>query len=636
MNDSPKVIGGFWHRLMELNRRATIPAVYRQLKKTGRIDAMRLDWKPGRPKEPHIFWDSDVAKWIEAAAYTLRDRPDAGLERRIDRIVRLMKRAQLPDGYLNSHFIAVEPDRRWTNLRDNHELYCAGHLIEAAVALNRATGNTEFLDIVRRYADHIGRIFGRGRGQKRGYPGHEEIELALIRLYRATGEKLYLDLARYFVEERGRRPHYFDLEARARGEDPRKFWARTYAYCQAHRPIREQTEVVGHAVRAMYLYSGMTDVAFETGDRTLFAACRRLWRHLVERRMHITGGIGPTHENEGFTSDYDLPNEGAYLETCAAVGLVFWASRMLRVELNGEYGDVMERALCNGALSGLSADGEKFFYGNPLAVQPGFDGNGHYVGSGYHYRRSEWLWCACCPPNISRLIGQIPDLLYTCGPDWIAAHLFADCESCFDVRGTRVVVRQESGYPWDGRVTFRVLPDEEKSWAFFVRMPGWCRKPLLRLNGREQPLENICRSGYARVARRWAAGDTLQVEFPMPVEMVEAHPSARHDCGRVAIQRGPVVYCFEEVDNGRNLNDLVLPRDPDFRVVRNGKGILKGVPLIRARAMRRDISEWGGRLYKPADTPFVECAVTAVPYFLWANRKPGGMAVWVLRNSALP
>src|SRR5256714_765313 len=314
----------FWSGRLRANREQTLPHLYRFCKETGRIDTFRLDWKPGREPVPHVFWDSDVAKWLEAACYSLATHPDAWLSQRVDEVVALILAAQQPDGYLNTHFTAVEPEKRWTNLRDRHELYCAGHLMEAAVAHFQATGKRTLLDALSRYADYIDSVFGPEPGKKRGYPGHEEIELALVKLYRATGERRYLRLSQYFIEERGRQPHYYDAEAHLRGEDPAAFWAGTYEYNQSHLPVREQQEVTGHAVRAMYLYSTMTDLAREFHDASLLATCKRLWSHLCSTHLYLTGGIGSSPSNEGFTTDYDLPNESAYAETCAAIGLVFW------------------------------------------------------------------------------------------------------------------------------------------------------------------------------------------------------------------------------------------------------------------------------------------------------------------------
>src|SRR5512136_2068131 len=401
----------FWAPRLRTNRERTIPLEYEQCRSTGRLDAFRLNWKPGMEPVPHIFWDSDVAKWIEAASYTLAAHPDPRLQAQLDEIISLIASAQNSDGYLNTHFTVVEPGKRWTNLRDRHELYCAGHLIEAAVAHFQATGKRTLLDVLCRYADHIDQTFGPRPGQKRGYPGHEEIELALVKLYHVTGERRYLDLSLYFVDERGRQPHYYDLEAVARGDDPASYWAKTYAYMQAHVPVREQHQVVGHAVRAMYLYSALADLAGETGDRSLLETCEELWLHLCTRNLYITGGIGPSPANEGFTADYDLPNESAYAETCASIGLVFWNHRLLQLECAGRYADMMERALYNGVLSGVSLDGEKFFYENPLASQ------------GNHHRQA-WFDCACCPPNLARLLASLGQYVYAQNDTELAVHLY--------------------------------------------------------------------------------------------------------------------------------------------------------------------------------------------------------------------
>ena len=361
---------GFWHARRETNCTATLPAIYHQSRKTGCFDAWKLDWKPGQPNKPHYFWDSDAAKWIEAVAYSLATHPDPTIEHQVDEVVDLIAQAQQPDGYLNIVFTAILPEQRWRNVRERHELYCAGHLIEASVAYYQATGKRKLLDVLCRYADHIDAVFGPGEDQKRGYPGHQEIELALVKLYHATGEERYLNLAKFFIDERGQQPHFYDLEMRERGESWEDYWAQTYRYTQSHLPVREQTEPVGHAVRACYMYAGMADVALETNDESLTKALRILWDRLTERQMYITGGIGPSPVNEGFTFDYDLPNEIAYAETCASIALVFWAHRMFHLDGESRYIDVMEQALYNGVLSGVAFDGQSFFYANPLETSP--------------------------------------------------------------------------------------------------------------------------------------------------------------------------------------------------------------------------------------------------------------------------
>ncbi len=351
----------FWTPHLEVNREQTLPLIYQISQETGRIDNFRLNWKPGMEPVPHIFWDSDVAKWLEAASYSLGTHHNPELEAKVDEVISLLVAAQQPDGYLNTYFTAVEPKKRWTNLRDWHELYCAGHLIEAAVAHFQATGKRVLLDALCRYADYIDSVFGTEPGKKRGYPGHEEIELALVKLSRVTGEKRYLQLSQYFVNERGwrvRQPHYFDIEARLRGEDPADFHHKTHEYSQSHMPVRGQDQVVGHAVRAMYLYSAMADLAHELHDQSLFDADQRLWEHLCTTRLYITGGLGSSRHNEGFTDDYDLPNETAYAETCAAIGFVLWNHRMLQLDCNARYADMLECALYNGVLSGVSLDGQ--------------------------------------------------------------------------------------------------------------------------------------------------------------------------------------------------------------------------------------------------------------------------------------
>ncbi|RWF39256.1 MAG: glycoside hydrolase family 127 protein, partial [Mesorhizobium sp.] len=376
-----------------------------------------------------MFWDSDLGKTIETSAYSLYRRKNPELEKKIDAVIDMYGRLQQEDGYLSSWYQRIQPGKRWTNLRDCHELYCAGHLIEGAVAYYQATGKRKLLDIMCRYADHIASVLGPEPGKKKGYCGHEEIELALVKLARVTGERKYMELAKYFIDQRGLEPHYFDEEARARGADPKAYHFKTYEYSQSHIPVREQDKVVGHAVRAMYLYSGMADIATEYGDDTLRLALDRLWDDLTTKNLYITGGLGPSAHNEGFTSDYDLPNETAYAETCASVGLVFWASRMLGMGPNARYADMMERALYNGSISGLSLDGSLFFYENPLESR------------GKHNR---WKWhrCPCCPPNIGRMVASIGSYFYSLSDDALAVHLYGDSTARFNIAGVPVTLTQ--------------------------------------------------------------------------------------------------------------------------------------------------------------------------------------------------
>ncbi len=516
----------FWTPHIRVNREHTLPSIYRFCQETGRIGALRLDWKPGMEPVPHIFWDSDVAKWLEAASYSLATHPDPALEAQVDEVIRLIVAAQQPDGYLNTYFTVVEPEKRWTNLRDWHELYCAGHLIEAAVAHFQATGKRVLLDALCRYADYIDTVFGIAPGKKRGYPGHEEIELALVKLYRVTGEKRYLHLSQYFIDERGRQPHYFDREARLRGEDPAAFQHKIYEYNQSHLPVREQREVVGHAVRAMYLYSAMADLARELHDQSLFDADQRLWNHLCTTRLYITGGLGPSRHNEGFTADYDLPNETAYAETCAAIGLVFWNHRMLQLDCEARYADVLERALYNCVLSGVSLDGQKFFYENPLA------------SLGTHHRQ-EWFWVACCPPNIARLLASLGQYIYAVNDKDLVVHLYIQSTAQMTVGGREVTVRQETTYPWNGTINLRLGMDEPSMFGLRLRIPGWCQNAQLKVNGDVFDIASHLEQGYVRVERVWQADDRVELELAMPVERMYAHPTVPSSTA----WKGPIIKC---------------------------------------------------------------------------------------------
>ncbi|MCC7355710.1 MAG: glycoside hydrolase family 127 protein [Anaerolineae bacterium] len=627
------LLDSFWAPRQEVNREATIPHEYEQCERTGRIAAWDLTWKPGDPNPPHIFWDSDVAKWIEAASNSLATHYDANLDGLLDALIGKIARAQQPDGYLNSHFIAVEPEKRWTNLRDAHELYCAGHLMEAAVAHYQATGKRSLLDAARRYADHIDATFGREPGQKRGYCGHEEIELALVKLLHATGEPRYLRLAQYFIDERGRRPYYYDEEARARGEDPTRFWAKTYAYMQAHVPMREQTEVTGHAVRATYLYCALADLARETADVESFNVCERLWRHLCTKRLYVTGGLGSAAANEGFTTDYDLPDDTAYAETCAAIGLVFWGHRMLQLTGDAQYADVAERVLYNGVLSGVSLDGRHFLYVNPLASR------------GEH-RRQEWFGCACCPPNIARLITSIGGYFYSQDENTAWIHLFAQGEGRLEINGHEVVIRQSTSYPWEGLVKITVLPPSPMAFTLHVRVPTWCDDWRLSVNGDLAAAAAAIprtdgvsmNNGYIGISRRWEPGDEVSLQMAMPVRYVHAHPKVRQMLGRAALQRGPIVYCLEGADHpGIPLDRIALPAgDPSGWQAEHRADFLGGVTMLRGAGMVIEEGEWGDTLYqyRPPETRPVN--LVAVPYCVWNNRAPGEMRVWFRTTTVAP
>ncbi|MCC7449665.1 MAG: glycoside hydrolase family 127 protein [Anaerolineae bacterium] len=608
----------FWSPRIKTNREQTIPLQYQICKDTGRIDAFKLDWQPGQ-KPIHIFWDSDVAKWIEAASYSLATHPDPKLDALLDDVIARMASAQQPDGYLNTHYLTVSKGKRWTNLRDNHELYCAGHLTEAAVAHFQATGKRTLLDVICRYINYIDTVFGPGPNQKRGYCGHQEIELALVKLYRATGNERYLKLSQFFIDERGQQPHYFDIEARARGEDPKDFWAKTYEYNQSIVPTREQIKITGHAVRAMYFFSAMADLAGELGDESLLRTCERLWDDLTSKRMYITGGIGPSRHNEGFTRDYDLPNETAYAETCAAIGVVLWNHRMLQLDCDSRYADVMERALYNGVISGVALNGRTFFYENPLA------------SLGDHHRQP-WFDVSCCPPNIARLLASLGQYIYAQSATDIAVHLYVQGSGKCHVVGQDVTVTQQTNYPWDGTINIRLDMTQPATFGLRLRIPGWCHNAQVTVNG--QVVEGVIERGYVRLERAWQPGDSVTLELAMPIERVYAHPDVLADEGRVAIQRGPLVYCLESVDNPVPLNRVLLPQDAQLTTA-FAPELLNGVVVIKGQARAADAEAWGSTLYRTQPPDWKPCEIRAIPYYAWDNREPGQMQVWLQTEDAL-
>jgi len=571
-----------------------------------------------------VFQDSDVAKWIEAAAYSLRQFPNPQLEAVIDAVVELMGRAQQPDGYLNTYFSVAEPEQRWKDFAFGHELYCAGHLIEAAVAYYESTGKRAFLDMMCHYADYIDRIMGPDSDKMHVYCGHEEIELALVKLYRTTKEQRYLQLSRYFVEERGQQPSFLK-EDPGFGRPSKDRWF-DLDYHQAHAPVREQETPEGHSVRAMYLYSAMADLAIAYGDATLTEALRKLWENVTSKRMYITGGIGSQGHAERFTIDYDLPNDTAYTETCASIGLVMWAHRMLQLENDSRYGDVMERVLYNGVLSGMSLDGTRYFYVNPLEVHPAVAGY-RYDMQHVKTERVPWFGCACCPPNIARLLTSLDTYFFTQHETEIVTHLYASNESTFDVQGRAMMMRTETRYPWDGKIQIQLQMDEPTDCTLSFRIPSWCRSPHITVNGELLALDAIVKRGYAHISRRWMESDEIKLHFPMVVERIESNPKVHENAGKIALQYGPLVYCLEEVDNGPDLTDICLPVDSEL-IAAYRENVLGGIVVLSGEGLRSDLS-WKDELYRPVTRKKKSVQISAVPYAFWGNRKPGEMTVWI-------
>ncbi len=615
---------GFWRERLETVLTRTIPSQYDQLERNGILESLKVPTPPPPLRIPasnhgmsmQVFWDSDVGKWIEAASYALSHRRDPAIEAQIEEITDRLQHAQLPDGYLNCWYIGREIDKRWTNLRDRHELYCAGHMIEGAVAYFQATGRRRLLDILCRYVDHIADTFGPGSNQKHGYCGHPEIELALFKLYRATENRAYLDLAAYFIDERGNQPpHYFDVEAIARGDDPKNYWFKTHEYSQSHKPVREQDKAVGHAVRALYLYSAMADMAAELGDASLKKACEAVWRDVTTKRMYITGGVGPSASNEGFTKDYDLPNDTAYAETCASVALILWAQRMLNIDCDGAYADILELALYNGALSGLSRDGEKYFYQNPLES----DGS---------HTRWEWHPCPCCTMNVSRLVASVGGYFYSTGEGELAVHLYGTNSAEAMVDGRKVKIGQRADYPWSGKATITIEPAEPAEFALKLRIPGWARSHNIAVNG-EALTDAPTSRGYAEIRRQWRAGDVIEIDLPMPAERLYANPNVKSDIGRVSLRRGPLIYCVEEVDNpSASVPMLRLPKtarpSPETR-----PDLFDGIVTIVADAEEIQAGETDSALYQALPFERKSARLTAIPYYLWNNRGANRMSVWL-------
>lgn len=631
-----RISGGFWRDRIDNVAGEVIPYQWRALndqipeaEPSHAIENFRIAAGDSHGKfYGLIFQDSDVGKWIEAAAYSLIDTPNPDVEKIIDEAVDLIGRTQEGDGYLGTYFKMTSPEKKWTDLAMGHEMYCGGHLIEGAVAYFRATGKRAFLDIMVRYADHLDRRFGRGPGKEIGYCGHPEIELALFKLYEATGEARYRDLARFFVDERGRHPEVLDnsrvIDWGGGGPAFNRWHQKDY-YLD-HEQVRNQVHADGHSVRAMYLYAAMADQWRLTGDQTLGVALERLWENATNRRMYVTGGLGSQATCERFTVDYDLPPDTAYAETCAAIGLVFWAWRMTQAEPRRKYADILERALYNGALSGISLDGKRYFYVNPLAVVPevaAFRKDHDHVKA----ERVQWLGCACCPPNIARLICSIGQFLYTVDERGVWIHQYAPSSAELPVPGGRAKIHQETSYPWAGEVLLRIpetVPGAR--WALRFRVPEYAGEARAWINGAEAP----CRengSGYVELERVWEAGDELKVSFDLPARVVRPHPRLREAAGLVAVQRGPLVYCAEEADNGKDLHQLRLKIDEPMDV-EPAPGLPSGVRAIVASGVRRTEAD-GAPLYAADKEKTEVCRIRLVPYFAWGNRGAGEMRVWL-------
>lgn len=608
MNQVPfyqtKINDGFWKIKQDMVKDTTVHAVYNRFTDTHRFDALRCQWKKEGAYEAHYFWDSDVAKWIEGVAYILEETSAPDLEAICDQTIEEIIKNSDENGYFNCYFLCTRQDERFTN-RDCHELYCAGHLMEAAVAYYKATGKDAFLKAMCRFADYIERVFKIENSASFVTPGHPELELALVRLYQATGETRYLELSKYFIDQHGNNEK--DLPA-----DPKTTsWANNN-YNQDISPLREISTAEGHCVRALYLLCGMIDIATAYQDQELFQACKRAFENIVNKRMYITGSVGSTHIGETFTIDYHLPNRTAYTETCAAISLALFAGRMQNTEIDSRYADTVERAIYNGVLSGVSMDGKSFFYENPLEIDPKFNNVNPATTTKERYpitQRLEVFGCSCCPPNIVRFIPSIANFLYSTSEDTVFVHQYMDSETKYE----DLHLIQKTQYPVDGNI--HISCDSSKKWIA-LRIPGWCTAFQLNHN---YELKN----GYAFISLNGHTEIDLNLE--MPVVAISANRQV-HDCaGRIAIQRGPIVYCVEGVDNGDDLKCLAL--DPNGSYTLSEAQFL--VPNIQTTGYLPASSD---ALYSPLQADEQEVPVTLIPYFAFANRGTTEMQVWILKK----
>ena len=590
-----EIKSGFWKYYTDLVRNVTVRAVYDRFKETGRFDAFSCSWREGddENKKPHIFWDSDVARWIEGVAYLTETRREEELEALVDATVDEIEKNQRADGYFNSYFLTVSPSKIYSD-RSCHELYCTGHLIEAAIAYHKATGKDKLLTCMLKNVDFIRRIFMEEGRASFTTPGHEEIEIALLKLYEYTGDERHLELARFFINKRGT------------CENDDMHWEGEVwdEYFQSEMPVREMSEAKGHAVRAGYLYTSMAMLSKIDGDKELKAAADRLFDNIINKKMSITGGVGVQKHGESYSYDYNLPNRDVYNETCAAVSLAMLAGALQESEPNSLYGDIIEKIYYNGFLSGVSLSGDEFFYTNPLELDlKKYKHKGTYQPIS---QRVKVFGCSCCPPNVVRILGSLPRYMYTVEGDTVWCNQFAHAETKLTVGGKDAILLQKTAYPSDGNITFEY---KGEPLTLFVRIPEWCVE-----------YEGETENGFARFELK--DGDSLTLNLPMNIHFMEANPNVQDDSGRYAVMRGPIVYCMESVDNGDNLRDITLIDNGNYRLVEE-KGI--PAPAIILDAERRENT---GKLYYIKNSARVSFSAKLIPYFAFANRGACDLIVW--------
>lgn len=608
-HENVRLTEGFWKNKRELGRDVTLMSIYDRFAETGRFASLDFNHP-----DPHIFWDSDIAKWIESAAYLLEDKRDEAVEQLVDDAVEKIALHQRPDGYFNIHFDTKEPGARFSRYTD-HELYDLGHLIEAAIAYKRATGKRKLLDVCIKYVELVDKVFRVEHTAGFDTPGHEEIELALYRLWQETDEERFLTLMRYFINTRGTSPRDNTYAGLGRN-----------SYAQSHLPVREQTTAEGHSVRAMYLYCAMADMAWHDSDEGLRKACEALFDNVVNKRMYVTGGIGSSHVGEAFTFDYDLMNRTAYTETCASLALALFARRMSRIEPKGIYADIAELALYNGTLSGISVSGDSFFYENPLEIQPAVLRHNQYYVKDRDYmpisERVKVFSCSCCPPNLLRVIGSVGEFAYGEDETTLYSHLFMGCEA--ETKFGKIT--QTTSYPYEGTVEYR-MPEGADTFTLAVHLPAWAEEGYtLTLNGGLYEVNP--KDGYLYITREWKPTDVLKLEMPFGARLVYANPAVHEDCGRVAVMRGPIVYCAEEVDNGRYVKDIAVSAEAEYTAEWCDE---LQAPILRTIGSRR-VWPNNNPLYTSKPAKRMHTEIVLIPYACFANRGETEMSVWLLEE----
>ncbi len=645
-----KITDGFWNKYIHLVKDVIIPYQWEILndrledvETSHCIENFKIAAGESEGEfQGAVFQDTDVAKWLEAVGFALSYGRDAQLEKLADETIELIGRAQQPDGYINTYFTIKEPGARWTNLMEGHELYTAGHMIEAAVAYYESTGKRRFLDIVSRFADLICDTFGNRQGQIHGYPGHQEIELALVKLYRVTGNRRYLEQAKYFIDARGVGENYFLKEVKQRKHKlifP-EFDNYDTKYSQSDKPVRKQTTAEGHAVRANYMYTAMADIACECDDDELLEACDRLWDNMVHKRMYITGSVGSSGILERFTTDYDLPNDCNYSETCATIALAMFGKRMADIKKDASYMDVVERALYNTLLSGIAMDGKSFFYVNPLEVWPA---NCIPRTSKEHVKpvRQKWFGVACCPPNITRTLASLGQYVYFQEDNEIYVNLYVANDTRVAIDGNEYDISMKGNFPWENHMTFSITKaknsnntpsDDDIVLAF--RIPGYAKNFVVTYgNNGEKHISDVDKcieKGYMKInLPKGCEENTFEITFDAPAVFVHANPKVRADAGKTAIMKGPLVYCIEEVDNGANLSAIKV--DPCQQLEEHYEAdVLGGSSVIGLKGKRCIESAWDDDcLYAVNQPRYEDVQLKAVPYCYWGNRKTGEMQVWM-------